>query len=119
MTAHRSLQDNLIADAELIDPGNGGSVLLDRTPCHLSVTTTAAETRVLALPSAIGHEITVSLDVDGGDLVVTQAGSLAINQAGDTTVTLADAGDSVTFVAIALAGALVWRVKSADGVVLS
>lgn len=121
MTAHRSLTDELIADRLLIDPGTGGRVQVDRDSAYLNIRTGAsAQSRIIATPSRPGIEITVAMAVDGGgDCAITQQGSLALNQAGNTTCTLNDAGDRVTLFSILLGTALVWRIKSSDGVSLS
>lgn len=121
MSAHRSLSDQLIADPLLIDPGTGQRVVLDRDFAFLSISTGAsAQTRIIGTPQRVGQELEIAMAVDGGgDCAITQQGSLAINQAGNTTVTLNDAGDRVTLVSIRLGTSLVWRIKSSDGVALS
>jgi hypothetical protein len=50
-------------------------------------------------------------------VVVTSA--QAFNQAGNNTITLNDAGDTISLVAITVAGARRWRVANNDGCVLS
>lgn len=119
MTAHRSLADNLVADYKLIDPGDNQTVTLDRSPAFLDVETAAAESRELAAPLAVGLELTICLNVDGGTLTVTQEGTGTFNQNGDTTLTFADAGDLVTLVSVDVGGTLLWKIKSNDGVALS
>jgi hypothetical protein len=118
MSAHNILQEQLIADRALIDPGNAGTVVIDRSPAILSLSS-AVGTRILEAPQALGQEVTVSGNVITGNVGVTQAGSAAINAAGNTTATITAAGQRVTFIAIAIAGVLRWRVKSNDGATLS
>jgi hypothetical protein len=121
MSAHRSLADQLLDSSLLIDPGTGATIVPDRDMGLLSVTTGASgQTRILGTPPRAGMELSISLAVDGGgDCVVTQTGSAAVNQAGNTTVTLNDAGDRVTFMSILVGTTLRWRIKSSDGVSLS
>lgn len=119
MSAHNVLQELLQADALLIDPGTGRTVQTDRAEAFLSLRSAGAETRVLAAPSRRGQNLTIAMDTDGGDVAVTQSGSVAFNQAGNTTITFNDAGDIVELVAITIAGVLRWRIKSNDGATLS
>jgi hypothetical protein len=61
--------------------------------------------------------ITLCFQTDGGDCVVTAAS--AVNQAGNNTLTLADAGDEITLKSIRSGSSFVYRVASNDGVALS
>lgn len=101
---------------ELSDPGDAGALPVTRS-ATVAITTGGAETRTLAIPAVPGIELTLSLDVDGGDCVITAAA--AVNQTGNNTLTMADAGDEITLRAVRKAAALVWRVVSNDGVALS
>jgi hypothetical protein len=100
----------------IVDPGVAGAISVTRTGVCL-VTTAAAETRTLAIPSFIGQSITLTCDVYDGDAVVTVAA--AINQDGNTVITLNTAGDTVALRAVQVAGALVWRLVVNDGATLS
>ena len=119
MSAHNLLQEQLLSDHTLIDAGNGKTISVDRSPAFLDVTTAGAETRVLGAAPRAGLLLTVALNVDGGNLVVTQAGSGAFNQAGNTTLTLADAGDVVQLVSVKIGSSILWRIVGNDGVALS
>lgn len=100
----------------IADPGNAGAIPVTRSG-NCAITSAGAETRTLAIPGVAGIELALSLDVDGGDAVVTVAS--AINQTGNNTITLNDAGDTVVLKAVKKAGALVWRVLVNDGASLS
>jgi len=102
--------------AAIADPGDAGAIPVTRSG-NVAVTTAGAETRTLAIPTFADQTLTLSLDVDGGDAVVTVAS--AINQTGNNTITLNDAGDTVRLVGVQVAGALVWRVVVNDGAALS
>jgi hypothetical protein len=104
------------APVAITDPGASGAIPVTKSGT-VAITTEAAETRTLAIPGLAGIEIAISLDVDGGDCVITAAS--AINQAGNNTITLGDAGDTIVLKAIQKAGALVWRVVVNDGCSLS
>jgi len=115
MGAHRSLADQLLDTPLLIDPGTGETVSPDRDPSFLDLKTTGTETRVLGTPTRIGQELTIAMSVDGGACTITQVGSAALNEAGNTTLTFDDPGERATLVSILVATTLVWRVKSVDG----
>ncbi len=79
-----------------------------------------AETRVLDAPSVLGQEITFTAISDAGGSVAITAAS-EINQATNTTMTLADVQDTITLRAYTIAGTadMRWRVLFNDGVALS
>lgn len=100
----------------IADPGDGEAIsVVGYGVC--SVVTAGAETRTLAIPAFIGQTITICLKTDGGDAVVTTAS--AVNQTGNNTLTMADAGDEITLKAIENGAALAWRIVSNDGVALT
>ena len=105
-------------EALIADPGDAGAIPVIRSGNCAITTGGAGETRTIAIPSAAGITLNISIDVDGGgDVAITVAS--AINQAGNTIATFADAGDILVLVAVQVAGALVWRVVANDGATLS
>lgn len=97
------------------DPGNAGAISVTTSGvCNL--TSAGAETRTLAIPTFVGQEIALSCDVDGGDNVITVAS--AFNQAGNTLITLNDAGDFVVLKGVHIAGTRRWRLVVNDGATL-
>lgn len=104
------------APVAIADPGDAGAIPVTRSGT-CAITTAAAETRTLAIPTFAGQVLSLSFDVDVGDAVVTVAA--AVNQTGNNTLTLADAGDHIRLEGVQVAGALVWRVIANDGVALS
>jgi len=107
MSAHRALFDLLAAPYLIPDPGAGGTILVDRQLCVVPVVTAAAEARTLAQPTKAGLIATVLLDADGGDLTLTVTGGW--NLAGATTLTLGDAGESVTLKSVKAGASYYWR----------
>jgi hypothetical protein len=98
------------------DPGNAGAIAVTANGvCNL--TSAGAETRTLAIPTFVGQLLTLCLDTDGGDCVVTVASS--VNQTGNNTITFNDAGDSVTLVGRTVGGTRKWVLLSNDGTTLS
>ena len=100
----------------IADPGDGEAIPVTQSGV-CAITTEGAETRTLADPNSLGIRLTITLDVDGGNCVVTAAS--AINVTGNNTITLADAGDTLDLVATQVGGAKVWRVSGNDGAPLT
>ena len=105
-----------IGGVQIADPGNSTKAIPVTRSGVCAITTAGAETRTLAIPSFVGQRITLCLNVDGGDCVITVAS--AINQAGNTTITLNDIGDTVALVGILRSGVRAWRVLVNDGATL-
>ena len=105
-----------IGGVQIADPGNSTKAIPVTRSGVCAITTAGAETRTLAIPSFVGQRITLCLNVDGGDCVITVAS--AINQAGYTTITLNDIGDTVDLVGILRSGVRAWRVLVNDGATL-
>lgn len=105
-----------IGGVQIADPGNATKAIPVTRSGVCAITTAGAETRTLAIPSFVGQRITLCLNVDGGDCVITVAS--AINQAGNTTITLNDIGDTVALVGILRSGVRAWRVLVNDGATL-
>jgi len=110
------VKDGFVQGTNLTDPGNAGAIPVTSSG-SVPIVTAGAETRTLAIPSAINQILTLYMKTDGGDCVVTVAS--AINQAGNTHITLNDAGDSITLRGIHNGTALCWRVMANDGTSLS
>ena len=102
--------------AEITDPGNAGAIPVTDSG-HVDIVTTTAQTRTLAAPTYVGQLLEISLKTDGGDCVITCA--TTVNQTGNNTITLGDAGDAVLLVAKANGTNKRWSVVSNDGCALS
>lgn len=103
---------------QIADPGNAGAIPLTAISVECLLTTGGAETRTLAVPTLRGQTVDLTLSVDGGNCVLTVAS--AINAAGNTILTFADAGDNIRLEAIrGAAGVLRWTIARNDGVALS
>ena len=100
----------------LEDTGDAGAIPVARSG-NVALTSAGAETRTLAIPAEQGIELVVSCDVYVGDIVITAAS--AVNQAGNTVITLGSAGVTIAFKAVKVAGALVWRIAMNDGATLA
>ena len=102
--------------ADLTDPGNAGAIPVTDSG-HCDLVTTGAQTRTLAAPTYVGQMLIVSLKTDGGNCVITCA--TTVNQTGNNTITLDDAGDAILLVAKANGTNKRWSVVSNDGCSLS
>jgi len=106
-----------VGSVAIADPGDAGAIPVTVSGYCLLVTG-GAETRTLAIPTAYGQVIDLFFKTDGGNCVVTVA--TPVNQAANTVLTFADAGDHIRLVAgDDGAGAKEWRVVCNDGVALA
>ena len=122
MTAHRVLQDLAKStELDLLDPGDAGTIELDRSMGVCSVVTAGSETRKIGSPQRTGVIITVCLKTDGGDLAITGKGGEILNSGSgtDTTATMADAGDSLTLISVSKGANIVWTILANHGAALS
>lgn len=97
------------------DPGDAGAIPVTRNGA-VALTTTAAQTRTLAGPPAVGRILAITLSVDGGDCVITTAS--AVDQTGRNTITMGDAGDTIVLMGVQVGEAKAWRVLLNAGCVL-
>ena len=122
MTAHRVLQDLAKStELDLLDPGNAGTIELDRSMGVCSVVTAASETRKIGSPPRTGVIVTVCLKTDGGDLAITGAGGEILNSGSgtETPATMADAGDVLTLISVSKGANIVWAILANHGAALS
>ena len=120
--SHKVLQEIARStELELLDPGNAGTINLDRTMGVCSVVTAASESRKIGSPQRTGIIITVCLKTDGGDLAITGAGGEILNSGSgtETTATMADAGDVLTLLSVSKGSNIVWAVLANHGAALS
>lgn len=109
------LQRLLECEKRVPDPGNAGTIEVDRDLGVCALTTSGAETRTLPAPSDIGIRLSLCLEADGGDCTLTVTGGY--DETGSTTITFGDTGDSVHLVSVAQGTrTYVWRVIGYDGV---
>lgn len=102
----------------IADVGTGAAIPVTSS-FYMPITTAAAETNTIAIPTFVGQRISLCMIVRAvGDRVVTSA--QAINQAGNTIMTFGAVGDFIELEGISYtAGVLRWRVVANDGVALS
>jgi len=108
-------------ELDLLDPGDAGTIAVDRTMGICSVVTAGAETRKIASPERAGIVISICLKTDGGDLTITGAGSEILNSGlgTETTAVMADAGDCLTLISISKGANIVWSPLANNGATMS
>jgi len=120
MDAHNALQQLMVAPFRIQDPGDGGTIYVDRWGGVAEITTEgASETRILHTPPQEGIQVKVVHDTDGGDFTLTvnpaSGTCYGYNQANATTIAFADAGDWAMFVSVAIGTEIVWRLVAQEG----
>lgn len=113
MSGHNAAQQMAQGDRSILDPGSSGTIYVDRFAAIVNARTAAAEARTLAQPTKEGLEVTIVLDVDGGDLTLTVTGGY--NKDADTAIVLADAGNFVRFTSVKVGSAFYWRLIAQEG----
>ena len=111
MSAHKAPFDLYTDFLNKKDPGDAGTVLVDRNPCFVGFVSAGAETRTLARPTKVGVLVTLHMKTDGGDITLTVTGGY--NEDADTSFTFDDAGEFITLVSCEAGGTYYWR-KIAD-----
>lgn len=108
-------------ELEIVDPGNGGTIPVDRTLGICSVVTAASETRKIASPARAGIIIAICFKTDGGDVAITGSGSEILNSGAgtETTATMADAGDLLVLISINKGANIVWSPVANNGAAMS
>ena len=112
MSKHNAPQTLHSTAAHQKDPGDAGTITVDRSPAYADLVSAAAETRTLARPTVGGAIVTLNMKTDGGDITLTVTGGF--NEDADTTYVFASTGEHLTLVAVDVGGTLTWRVLSSD-----
>lgn len=117
MSGHRVMADLQRAGEfhGLNDPGDGEDIVIAPDGGGMiGIVTAAAETRTLKDPPARGIDLTIYMDTDGGNCVITA--DTSVNESGHTTITLSDAGQTIALRSIEIGGSPVWREVSNSGI---
>ena len=101
----------------IADPADAGAISVTGSGSCSLVSVGADETRTLTIPTILGQQISMQMQTDGGDIVLTVAS--AINETGNNTITFDNTGETLGLVAVNIGGTLAWRVMWNDGAGLS
>ena len=122
MSGHNILQQLAREpEMEIVDPGNGGTIPVDRTLGIVSIVTAASETRKIASPERAGIILALCLKTDGGDVAITGADSeiLISGNGTETPATMADAGDLLVLMSIEKGSDYIWSPVANNGAAMS
>ena len=122
MSGHNILQQLAREpELEIVDPGNAGTIAVDRSLGICSIVTAASETRKIASPERAGIILAICFKTDGGDVAITGAGSEILNSGAgtETTATMADAGDLLVLMSINKGANIVWSQIANNGAAMS
>jgi hypothetical protein len=98
----------------MADPGDAGTITVDRWGAVCPIVSEAAETRTLAQPTKAGMSCLLVIDAYVGAVTVTVTGGY--NQAAATDIIMGTAGDWVQFVSVKVGTAsYYWRVVKHEG----
>jgi hypothetical protein len=122
MSGHNILQQLAREpELEIVDPGDAGTIAVDRSLGICSIVTDASETRKIASPERAGIILAICFKSDGGDVAITGAGSEILNSGAgtETTATMADAGDLLVLMSINKGADIVWSPIANNGAAMS
>lgn len=115
MGAHRWPYNGHTSAMQSVDPGNGGSINVDRNFQYVPLVSTAAQTRTLNRPTRANVRVRLYFLSDGGDITLTVTGGY--DAAGSTAYLFTTAGQWVEFVSsINSSGAYVWQIAGTSEV---
>lgn len=116
MTAHRVLEDQLVADHSLIPPALGATVAVDRSPALLQVSVAACG---FPAPQAAGLRVAIYNNAGGNCVITANSASdfQTLNGASTgNTLTVTDE-DIVELISVDNAGVLQWKILAGDAAV--
>lgn len=114
MSAHNANKELFRAEP-MADPGSAGTITVDRSPCYVPLTSAAAETRTLAVPTRAGAVLTLGGRVLVGSITLTVTSGY--DETGNTVLTFTEAGQAALFVSVEVAAdTFRWRLMGADAV---
>lgn len=120
LTVTGALIAGTVSDLEVVtDPGDGNPIPAptDGSNFSCAITTEGAETRSMGTPTRLGQKALIVFAVDGGDLVMSNAGGWI--DGADNTLTFDTALESVILEAVGTGAVTDWRVTSKKGVALT
>lgn len=113
MPGHRATFDMFKSPFLMTDPGDAGTIVVDRYAAVVPLVSAAAETRTLAQPTKAGILCLLEVDTYVGDITLTVTGGY--NQAASTSITLGTAGDWALFKSVKVGTSYYWRVVAHEG----
>jgi hypothetical protein len=117
MSAHNTLQELNDAPVEVLDPGDGAAIRVDRwgMVVPLVIAASASETNTLPNPTKAGQKLMLLAKTVGSGGTRTITAASAVTLAGDTTIVFNAAGDFAVLESVPAASGYVWRIVSQGG----
>jgi len=113
MVPSNALHKLLSSPYQMTDPGDAGTITVDRQFAVVPIVSSGIETRTLAQPTKAGLQITLSMKTYVGAVTVTVTGGY--NQAADTTFVLGTAADWVTLKSHQISTSYYWTIVAQEG----
>lgn len=95
MTANKIPGDLYIMEANVADPGDAKSIIVNKSLATCNLVSLTSETRTLDRPTKQGVLLTLHMKTDGGDITLTVTGGY--NEDGDTSFTFSEPGQFIMF----------------------
>jgi len=111
--ARAASQDNV-----LDDPGDGGAINVEMSG-QCSISTNGAETRTVGSPTFAGQRLSIVMNVDGGNCVISVPAGFNPSTPANNRITMDDAGDFVILESFQIGGSVVWRLLHNNGCTLT
>jgi hypothetical protein len=108
MSAHRIHHDLYRGPKEIVDPGAGKTIHVNKDLQVCELVTAAAEARTLANPTKLGVRFLLRMKTDGGDATVTS--SNGFNVAGNTSAVFGDVGDQLDLISVSHTSGYRWEI---------
>lgn len=108
MSAHNHAAMGYRASVTIPDPGSGGTITVEKSPCLVNLVTTGAQTRTLARPTRAGAEVILHAKTIVTSCTITPTGGL--NEYGDTTIVFSNAGEFAVLKSFYDGSSYFWRV---------
>ena len=110
MSAHNTPEELHSSYLQIPDPGDAGTITVQKNLAIVPLESSGAETRTLNRPTEQGIYVTLHMKADGGDITLTVTGGY--NESGDTTLTFSDVGQVANFVSCYDGTDYYWRLIS-------
>jgi len=108
MGIHNKLPSLLQSPYAILDPGDAGTIKVDRDLGIVDLESTGVETRTLDAPLRAGLRLVIRMKTDGGNITLTAPAGL--NVALDTQAVYANVGDLLSLVSVTASSGYRWEI---------
>ena len=107
---HKTPYDLHSTAIQIVDPGDAGTISVDKNLGVVQLVSAGTETRTLDRPTKPGVRLALFMKTDGGDITLTVTGNY--NEAGDSTFVFDDVGEFAEFISLYDGTDYFWRLTS-------